>query len=401
MAARRASDAYRAVVIRRSGFLVTLPAVMAAATFALIVFGVLSAEIIDEFGVARWQVGALVTASSLTGGLVSPRLGRWTDRLGARRAALLTLGISSLALLLVAVAPGYLLLVGAALVTGIAQAGSNPATNKLISLHLPPGRRGTVTGVKQSGVQMGSFLGGLFLPVGAAAWGWRWAVAIAGLVPILFLVLAAATVPVDPPETGVGGDGGDGPLPPIIRRLAVYGFLLGAGGTAIFTYLPLYAREALGFSGTEAGAAVALLGATGIAGRIVWGRVAERRLGSTRVLTILAVLAVAAALVLAAGPVAGGGVVWLAALLTGASASAWNAVGMLAIIQTVPAAMTGRGSGAVLFGFLAGLGLGAPAFGWSVDVLGHYTPGWLVVAGLFAAGWWVIVRSPEEVVTRP
>ncbi len=386
-------------MIRRSGFLVTLPAVMASATFALIVFGVLSAEIIAEFGVARWQVGALVTASSLTGGLVSPRLGRWADRLGARRAALLTLAISALALLLVSIAPAYLLLVGAALVTGIAQAGSNPATNKLISLHLPPGRRGTVTGVKQSGVQMGSFLGGLFLPVGATAWGWRWAVAVAGFVPVLFLLLAAATVPADPPVVTAGGDGSGGPLPPIIRRLAVYGFLLGAGGTAIFTYLPLYAREALGFSGAEAGAAVAVLGAAGIAGRILWGRVAEHRLGSKRVLTILAVLAVAAGLVLAAGPMVGGAAVWVAALLTGASASAWNAVGMLAIIQTVPAAMTGRGSGVVLFGFLAGLGLGAPAFGWSVDVLGRYTPGWLVVAGLFAAGWWVIVRAPEGLPT--
>ena len=246
---------------------------------------------------------------------------------------------------------------------------------------------------------MGSFLGGLLLPVGAAAWGWRGAVAAAAVVPLILLVVAAASVPSDPPTSSADRRDGDGPLPPIIRRLAVYGFLLGAGGTAVFTYLPLYAREALGFSGGLAGGAVALLGAAGITGRIVWGRVAEHRLGSKRVLTILASLAVAAALLLAAGPVFGGTVVWLAALLTGASASAWNAVGMLAIIQTVPTAMTGRGSGAVLFGFLAGLGLGAPAFGWSVDRLGVYTPGWLAVAGLFAAGWLVMVRSPPGLPT--
>lgn len=372
---------------------------MASATFALIVFGVLSAEIIETFGVARWQVGALVTASSLTGGLVSPRLGSWTDRLGARRAALATLAVSALSLMLVAIAPLYLLLVGAALVTGIAQAGSNPATNKLISLHVRPGRRGTITGVKQSGVQMGSFVGGLLLPVGAAAWGWRGAVAAAAFVPLVLLAIAAGTISPDPPTAAADHADGGGPLPPIIRRLAVYGFLLGAGGTAVFTYLPLYAREALGFSGEAAGVAVALLGAAGITGRIVWGRVAEKRLGSKRVLSTLASLAVSAALLLAAGPVLGGAVVWLAALLTGASASAWNAVGMLAIIQTVPAAMTGRGSGVVLFGFLAGLGLGAPAFGWSVDRLGVYTPGWMVVAALFALGWIVVVRAPAGLPT--
>jgi hypothetical protein len=84
-------------------------------------------------------------------------------------------------------------------------------------------------------------------------------------------------------------------------------------------------------------------------------------------------------------------------VLTGASASSWNTVGMLAIIQNVPASRAGRGSGIVLLGFLAGLATGAPLFGWSVDVLGTYTPGWLVVGGVFAAGlgviWPLVPRS--------
>ena len=60
-----------------------------------------------------------------------------------------------------------------ALVGGVGQAIANPATNKLISMHVPPGKRGIITGIKQSGVQAGTFLGGLLLPVITLSFGWR------------------------------------------------------------------------------------------------------------------------------------------------------------------------------------------------------------------------------------
>jgi cyanate permease len=40
----------------------------------------------------------------------------------------------------------------------------------------------------------------------------------------------------------------------------------------------------------------------------------------------------------------------------------------------------------VTLGFLSGIGLGPPLMGLSVDRLGVYTPGWVVVATLFVAG---------------
>lgn len=377
---------------RRFAFITVLAVTMAAATFALVVFGVLAADLIEEFGVDRWQIGALVTASALAGAAASPFLGRVTDRVGARRATIGTLVISSLALGSVAVAPVFLLLVTAALMTGIAQGASNPATNKLIALHVAPGRQGVITGIKQSGVQMGTFLGGLLLPLGAAAFGWRGAVAAFAVVPGLAAVGALLTAPHDPPPLETSGESPPASIPSSIRRLAIYGFLLGAGGTTIFTYLPLFAREALGLSAGAAGAAVALTGFVGIAARIAWGRAAEIRLGSGRSLRWIGWLAALAGALLALAP-AVPALVWPAAVITGLSASSWNSVGMLAIIQTVPPVLAGRASGTVLLGFLSGLGLGAPAFGWSVDVLGTYTPGWIVVIGLFVTGALVISAS--------
>jgi predicted MFS family arabinose efflux permease len=72
-----------------------------------------------------------------------------------------------------------------------------------------------------------------------------------------------------------------------------------------------------------------------------------------------------------------------AALLFGAGAVAWNAVGMLAVMDYSLPELVGRGTGLAMLGFLTGIGIGAPLMGLSVDRLGSYTPGWVVLASLF------------------
>jgi predicted MFS family arabinose efflux permease len=202
-------------------------------------------------------------------------------------------------------------------------------------------------------------------------------------------------IPDDPPGSAPPSRAERGPLDPYIFRVAAYGFILGGAGTAIFTFLPLYAEEALGLGPASAGLAVTVTGVAGVVGRILWGRFAEVRFGTWRSLEYIAVLAaVAAAVLVAAASVTW--LVWLAAVLTGFSASAWNSVGMLAVIETVTPAQAGRASGVVLLGFLGGLGVGAPAFGYSIDRLGTYGPGWTAVGIAFLFGL-VVMRVGVEV----
>jgi predicted MFS family arabinose efflux permease len=57
---------------------------------------------------------------------------------------------------------------------------------------------------------------------------------------------------------------------------------------------------------------------------------------------------------------------------------------MLAVMDYSSTDLVGRGTGLAMLGFLTGIGLGAPLMGLSVDRLGTYTPGWLVLVMLFA-----------------
>ncbi len=370
-----------------------LAVAMAAATFAPTVFGVLASELISSFGIERWQVGLLVSAATLGGAAFSPLLGKWADVVGGRRATVATLVVAGVALLGLGMAPGFLLMMAPAFLAGIASGTSNPATNKLISTEFAPGHQGLIVGVKQSGVQIGVFLGGWLLPVFAIWWGWRWAVVTFAVAPLALAGLYAATptqVPTVRKDTaGMPVDR----LPRFIYRLAVYGFMMGTGMSVVLTYLPLYAEEVMGMSQELGGLAVAITGLVGIVARLGWAHLAEGRLGSVRSLRIIALLAVTMGVVLAFADQLGPWAIWTAAGLTGLSGSAWNAVGMLAIIQILPTSLAGRGSGVVLFGFLGGLSMGAPLVGWSVDVLGTYTPGWLAITVLFAIGFWVMHRG--------
>ena len=380
-------------------FIVVLLVTMAATALALTAYGVLASELISTMGIERWQLGMLATAGTLGAATFSFRMGKWVDTVGGRRATVTTLLVSGTALFCVGIAPEFALMVGAAFLNGIGAAISNPATNKLVSVHIEPGRRGVIMGIKQSGIQVSIFVGGWLLPVFTNWWGWRWAVIAFASVPLAVGILSMQKGAASDPRSGSDRvkaaererDEASGTrLPGLVHRLALYGFLMGIGVVVVIVYLPLYAGEVLGMSAEAAGLVLAVTGPVGIVARLGWARVAEGRLGKVRSLMIIALLGAAAGLALAFADVMGTWVIWGVALLIGLGILCWTSVGMLAVIEVLPSALAGRGSGAVFFGFSCGIGVGAPLFGWSVDTLGLYTPGWLAITSLFVVAFWVL-----------
>jgi predicted MFS family arabinose efflux permease len=246
------------------------------------------------------------------------------------------------------------------------------------------GARGVITGIKQSGVQMGAFLGGLLLPPIAGAANWRVAYASFLVLPAAALVGMWRRPEVERNPRAIGD--ARAPIPTAVKWIAVYGTITGLGVSATTTFLPLFAEESVGWTRTQGGLLIAAVGLVGVVSRITWGTISERWLGHGRTLRLLGAQSALGAILLALASVDAvpDWVLIPTALLFGSGAVAWNAVGMLAVMDYSVPELVGRGTGLAMLGFLTGIGLGAPLMGLSVDRLGVYTPGWLLIAVLFA-----------------
>ncbi len=380
----------------KSGLGAVTAAAMAISTFPIVVASVLAAQLIDEFTISRAQVGVLLTAAGLMGAVASPAFGRITDHIGAVRSVIGALVGGGLTLTGIALSPSYGFLVGAAFLAGLPNGWGNPATNALIVDNLPPGQRGVITGIKQSGVQFGTFLGGLLLPIFAGLWSWRVAILMFLAIPIGGLIgMIGRSDPATRHERNKAR--AEGELPKTVRWIAFYGFISGLASQSIIGFLPLFANERLEWTEAAAGSLISIVGLTGIFARLYWPRYAERSAGHGRVLRLLAWMTAGTALLLwlASLGVVGGWALFPAALLLGGGSVAWNAVGMLAVMDLSPPGLVGKGTGLVLFGFLSGLALGPPLLGLSVDRLGTYSPGWLTAAGLFVFAGLIAAKVPS------
>ncbi|MBU3065917.1 MFS transporter [Nocardia sp. NEAU-G5] len=364
-----------------TGLLVTA---MTMSMLPLFLLGALGPRLVDQFHVAAWALGALVSAGFGVAAVVSLMIGPMVTALGARRCLIAMFVISAIALGLFAAAPSYPVLVVAVAVSGLAQALANPATNQLIAARISPARRGSVAGWKQSGVQFGAFLAGLPLAAVASATTWRAAVALIAVVALcaagMSLLIAKDTVPLRLPPLRFAHARGDA------GWLCGYSVLLGAGVSAINTYIALYAARHLAMSAPAASALVAVLGVAGIAGRVGWTRRAAGAGNSGALLGPLAFGAtIAAALIGLAGRLEVWPV-WLGVLGIGGCAVAANAVSMMTVIAMAPPDRVGPDSAVVSAGFFAGFVIGPTAFGvLAGSGSGGYDLAWLAVAVAFLA----------------
>ena len=239
--------------------------------------------------------------------------------------------IAGATFLILGTAVAYVMLLAGALAGAFSQASANPATNKLIVEDVPAGERGVITGVKQSGVQVGIFFGGVTVPTVAITVGWRGAYLVVAVVPLIFAAMTVWVVPAATRPSVEHRTWSRDPLPAAIWWLAGFGFLMGF--SAAVTYLvPLFAEETLGFSPVAGGIAAAVIVFVAVPGRILWSRFAERSGAFRGSLGAMAVLSIAAACLFYASGVVAVWLLWPAAVLIAVGSSSWNSVGMLAVM---------------------------------------------------------------------
>lgn len=346
---------------RRDGNALTLTALLLATMVVTssmqFIFGVLAPFLTEQFGVSRSSYGVAVSVLFASGVLASFLGGR---RLGGAPMRILRLicGLAAIALFLAAGAQAWWWIVVSAALMGVPLGLANPVTNHLVASRLRPGRQGTVVGVKQAGVPIGSLIVGATLPPIALVAGWRVALVGFGLLAIVttvsaFFVRERATISTQArPPDGLSRYSG---------LLPVYAGFMGFGMAGINTFLPLFAYETLSFREAEAGLLLAVIGFTGAAARVAMGVFGNRRRQFDALLGVLALGAAISTALLFASP-RHGAIIWVAAVGLGISSAAWNSAAMLALVRR-GAAAAAAASGYVAAGFLLGQAIGPSVFG--------------------------------------
>ncbi|TQL66955.1 putative MFS family arabinose efflux permease [Nocardioides albertanoniae] len=368
---------------------------MAVGPLMLYTLTAVSPLIIEDLGLSPAQYGAIAAITFISAALGALLLAAPSSRYGAR-AVMVAVSIGAGAgLALLAVADSYPVILAAALVSGLAQALSNPATNRIVA-GLPADRRGALIGWKQSGVQMAQLAAGLAAPAIALLVGWRWA-AVAGLLVAVAGVVSALRIRPHAPAPADGAGSAERPQASV-STLTAYTFFMGFGLQATNAYLPLFAHRRLAFDIGTAGLTAAVVGCVGLASRIWWARTSDRvGLRSTTLLTLAAGSALGVVLCVLAMWL-GGWLVWLGAGVFGAAALASNAVTMVALVRSVPAASLGSATGLLVTGMYAGFATGPLGFGLVLDHGAGFGIAWLLPLCAFGVAALIGLRSA---LTRP
>ncbi|MCP5152844.1 MAG: MFS transporter [Ectothiorhodospiraceae bacterium] len=143
-----------------------------------------------EFGVSYTELGILMTTFFVTSGVGQPLAGFLVDRIGARQVMLAGLGIYSLAIFALALAPSFWVLFPAIVMAGLGNCVFHPADFAVLNASVHRSRLGRAFGVHTLGGNLGWVAApALVVPVAGVA-GWRVALATAAAVgAIIWLAL--------------------------------------------------------------------------------------------------------------------------------------------------------------------------------------------------------------------
>lgn len=337
-----------------------------------------------DLGLSAAVAGLIVSSFTLGRALGSYVAGVAADRVG-ERLILIGGGLATGAVVALAVtAPvaGFVVLLA---VAGAASAASTPAGGRLVLLAFPRHRRGFALGVRQTGVPVGGLLAAALLPWLAHAWGWRWSLAIAGM------ITAMSVVPLVVSRTERSGD--RDPISPerqfspfrdrSVRLLTIWGCLLVSGQYALVAFLALDLHRGAGLALASASVLVAVAQAAGVVGRVGWGAASDRllRRGRKPLMLWLTGVAFGATVLVFAIPRSAPLAVWaVAAALAGLALIGFQGLWVTMIAEAAGPGRAGAATGFAITFVAFAIAGSPPLYGLVADLAGSYRAIWAVLA---------------------
>lgn len=352
--------------------------------------GAMAVQMTSDLRFGAGLLGAAIAINRAGQGISSLFLGRLADELGSTRALRLAMWISAVSSVgIAATARNFASLAAWLFIASLAHALSQPASNRLLSRRVRPGRLGTAFGLKQAATPASTMLAGFAVPVFAVGVGWRWAFVATAVMALALVVTLTRRMPalavLSAGEEALEGRAARAakkqqrvriPFSPFLVLTSVAFGLVLAGNVVVPSFYVGSAVEA----GTRVELAGLLLGVASVAAI------------ATRILSGLACdHLIRRPLLLVASLIAFGGL-GILLLATGESrlmnfgvimavVGTWgfNAVFWYAIVRAYPQA-PGSITGLLSPGGQAGATLGVLSFGFLVERFGYATS-WNLAAG--------------------
>ena len=367
-------------------------------------------SIAEELHTTDTAVSAAYLVGTLLASMTLPRIGRWVDEVGSRRAMTIVSVAFSLALAHMAIVGHVIWLAAGFLGIRMLGQGALALVAQVSVTHWFDTRRGLALGMTMTFTAAGMAVVPLLLSLGASAWGARstWLVA-AAIILVAVLAIARLGIVDQPEDLGQARDGGGGGGREIsfqvdqgigrseVLRSASFWMLaaVASANSVLITGMVFHQTNVLGelgYSNTGAAAMFLPQAIGAIVGGLTFGWACDHR---GRFLMPAAVAALLAAGCLLGGLGSSSGTVFAYSIVLGVCTG-----GGAAVNGTLLPALFGLRNIGTLTGFLKVISvmstaIGPLAFSIGADVFGTYR-GALVVFGI-----WPAVLVAAAVIWRP
>lgn len=189
------------------------------------ILAALAPAIKTDFALNDAQYGLLISAFSIFYAVGSPLAGYTIDRIGLNLGISLSVGLWSLAGIATGLTSTFTGLLGCRAWLGATESGAIPASGKAAALYLKPQERAIGAGFGQIGITIGMVGAPVMATALAAAYGWRSAFVVSGLLGFVWIPLWLATARAYPPAFAPPPQQERPKVGPMLRDKRFYGLI--------------------------------------------------------------------------------------------------------------------------------------------------------------------------------